>query len=747
MIKKITIMNNASFDEDGVVIENLKKINFIYGTNGSGKTTISNLIQNPQDPNYGDCKIEWDSDLDIDTLVYNKKFREKNFGSSNIPGVFTLGEATKSEIEELDRKKLELKEIGELKTKINGTISSLQKQNESSQNTFQEECWKQIKWKYEPIFKDAFVGLLNNKFKFSQEILSAYDEIKERNVILYDDLVTRAKTLFGNSPKHMDELETINDLVDLAEVEQNIIWHKKIIGKNDVEIAPLIQRLGISDWVNYGKTILTSESDICPFCQKKTIDKNFREQLEAYFDETFVQDINTIKQLSDHYFSLSESISKELKKLLEKEQATPTKLEITIFEAYKDSLIQLFARNKKIIDNKITEPSRSLELQSSDEIINKLSNLIIEANKLIIKNNKTVDNFTHEREQLIDDIWYYVVNENKELISSFKKKQEGFKKGINKLTQDQEIRNKKYTELTEEIREANKTVTCIQASIDEINKTLSAFGFTNFSIVPAQNNSYQIKRTNGELVNNTLSEGEATFITFLYFMQLLKGSDLAEKANSDRIVVIDDPISSLDSTVLFVVSSLIKEEIKKIKKGPSNVKQLILLTHNIYFHKEVSFIDGRTTKNNDTYYWILRKNNNRSTIHCYENENPIRGSYELLWDELKNKNQDKISIVTLQNTMRRIYEVYFKILGKFNDDDILKKFPCNQDQEICRSLLCWVNDGSHGISDDYNIVPDDGLIEKYSLVFKKIFNVMNQMEHYNMMMGIDEAEEAVGNNT
>ena len=76
-------------------------------------------------------------------------------------------------------------------------------------------------------------------------------------------------------------------------------------------------------------------------------------------------------------------------------------------------------------------------------------------------------------------------------------------------------------ELKEELINANKNVTSIQPSIDEINETLKNMGFVNFAIETAGNNKYQIKRNNGDLVKNTLSEGEATFITFLYFMQLI----------------------------------------------------------------------------------------------------------------------------------------------------------------------------------------------------------------------------------
>ncbi len=243
----------------------------------------------------------------------------------------------------------------------------------------------------------------------------------------------------------------------------------------------------------------------------------------------------------------------------------------------------------------------------------------------------------------------------------------GLEKKVARLRED-------YAALNGEISRLTQNVTSVQPSIDEINRILRLYGFTNFQIVPASGyeNQYQIQRENGTLAETTLSEGEITFITFLYFMQLAKGSIDKERIMEDRVVVIDDPVSSLDSNVLFIVSSLIKEMIKQIKNNAGNIKQLIVLTHNIYFHKEVSFVDGRTSKNKSTYYWILRKTDNVTSVKGYEMENPIVSSYELLWKELQER--DNNSGLTIQNTMRRIIENYFKILGKFGDDELIHTF-------------------------------------------------------------------------
>lgn len=70
MIESISIKNVASFDSTGVRIDDLKKVNFIYGTNGCGKTTISNFLHNPTDLKFTDCSATWKNAVELKTLVY-----------------------------------------------------------------------------------------------------------------------------------------------------------------------------------------------------------------------------------------------------------------------------------------------------------------------------------------------------------------------------------------------------------------------------------------------------------------------------------------------------------------------------------------------------------------------------------------------------------------------------------------------------------------------------------------------------
>ncbi|WGH75029.1 AAA family ATPase [Tenacibaculum tangerinum] len=731
MIRTISIKNTATFDETGIEVSEFKKVNFFYGANGSGKTTISNFIYEPSNPRFPECQLKWENDIELKSLVYNKEFRDRNFGKGTIDGVFTLGQATKEEAELIEEKRKELKELKEKGIQQKSVLDKQVEKRDSLEDDFREEVWTSIYKKHEISFKEAFKGVMQKK-PFLARLLDEFEN-NTSDLKTIEELKERAETILGETPIKIPEIPTI-DFERLSEIEQEDIWSKKIIGKSDVEIAKLIQRLNINDWVNEGKKHL-QENETCPFCQEETITQSFRNQLESYFDETFTSDTKKTKDLNDDYVRIFENIINELLQIESTEKINKkTKLDLDKFSSLLKTLNSQFLTNKELLNSKLREPSRIIELISTKEQLEEIEQLITTANALIKKHNDIVDNYATERNKLVNEIWKFIIEDNRTRIEYFVKHKNGLQKGIDNIAKKVTELREEYKKLDKEIKELTKNVTSIQPSVDEINQTLKSFGFQNFEIVPSQigANQYQIQRTDGELAESTLSEGEITFITFLYFLQLVKGSTNEAEITDERILVIDDPISSLDSNVLFVVSSLLKEITKKIRNNEGNIKQLILLTHNVYFHKEVSFINGRTKECNETNFWILRKIDNISYLQDFELVNPIQNSYELLWRELKNK--DNNSGIAIQNTMRRIIENYFKILGKYGDDDLIDKFNNPQEKEICRSLICWINEGSHTIPDDLFVELQDNTIENYFKVFKSIFKETGHIEHYNMMM-------------
>ncbi len=94
-----------------------------------------------------------------------------------------------------------------------------------------------------------------------------------------------------------------------------------------------------------------------------------------------------------------------------------------------------------------------------------------------------------------------------------------------------------------------------------------------------------------------LSEGEMTLISFAYYLASLK--TLSEDERKKVIIVIDDPISSLDENNIFYIYSLISGEI--ISKDSD---QIFITTHNLDFLKYVMRykINAKQTK-----YLIINK--------------------------------------------------------------------------------------------------------------------------------------------
>ena len=736
MIEGIKIKSVASYGEDEQFIDGLSQNNFFYGPNGSGKTTISRVIANEED--YSECAVIWHGGNKLQTLVYNRDFVDKNFNSdAELKGIFTLGEKNEADLKAIkdakaDADNLEADIQGKKKT-LTGDDGNRGKEAElaSLESEFKEQCWI-LKGKYDEDFKEAFKGVRDTKARFKTKLLAEVEGNKA-DLQTLEELKAKCATVFADNFEKINSIPPLlySDLVDLEAAD---ILAKKVIGKEDVDIAAMIKKLGNSDWVKQGRAYYEKNDDICPFCQQDT-DEKFAESLNKYFDETYLNDIGAIDQLATNYEAHSTTIIQRLQSIVE---AAPQYLDCEKLESQKILIETKVGANKQHIERKKKEASLVVGLETLKEVLGEIDLAIKSANKEIARHNKTVDNIDQEKLTLTSQVWKYVIEEAKVVYDSYVSRKtplEAAITGLNTGITDKETEKK--AKLVE-IRGLEKNITSIQPTVDEINALLSSFGFTGFKIAKSQKDGYySIVRPDGSEAKETLSEGERSFITFLYFYHLLKGSTSESGMTESRVVVIDDPVSSLDSDILFIVSNLIKRLFGDIRSGTGHIRQVFVLTHNVYFHKEVTFNQKRASgAMNEETFWIVKKIDQYSVAEKHDG-NPVKTSYELLWNEVKDENR---SILTIQNTLRRILENYFKILGNINNDEITDKFE-GKEKQVCGSLFSWVNDGSHFALDDLYVRCDAAMVDTYLAVFKKIFEKSGHISHYNMMMGIAEGQE------
>lgn len=731
MIEDIHLANEGAYDAAGTKLEGLKKLNFIFGSNGSGKTTISRVVEGSG--TFPDCQIIWAGGSPLETRVYNKDFVEKHFDAeSSIKGIYTFG----GNVEVVEKIKTLKVEADAIKAKLSGLRKNLVGENGTSgKKNEREDLAAQLVedvWGAKKKFDDldaAFTGLNNSKKKFCERYLT---EASSNGATVRDisELRDDAATVFSGSLTKATVLPD-QDSSKTSALERSTILTKKIIGKEDVDIAALIEQLGNSDWVQQGRQYFDQLEDQCPFCQQKT-DAAFRQSLEAYFDESYIANLAAIDKLLADYTDAAREL---LTAYSVSDIVESPYLDREAFEKDVAALRLAFDSNAEHVTAKRKEPSAQATLTDTASLIAAVSAHIAAANKKVKANNDTIDNLAARKKELTSQIWKRLLEDTKAIYDKFKSETGGLDKAINSLETQIETETKSFDDKQEEIEKNERKITSIKPTIDAINKLLKSFGFTNFHLIESSGGGfYEVKRADGSDAKRTLSEGEKSFITFLYFYYLVGGSFSSSGGTTDKIVVFDDPVSSLDADILFIVCNLIKSIIAEMRTGASAVKQVFVLTHNIYFHKEVTFDKKRSAAKarSDETFWVVRKSSQRSELRPFM-ENPVKSSYELLWREVRQKPPSDTAI---QNVMRRILEHYFKFYGGITLEDIIDKFD-GKDKMICSTLLSWVNDGSHFATDDLYMACDPGQVDRYLYVFQRIFENSDHGGHFRMMMGDD----------
>ncbi len=731
MIESIQIAGAATFTSIPENLCDLSMFNFIYGANATGKTTISRVIAN--EDGYPNCKVTWKGGTRMQSMVYNRDFVETNFNQcSELKGVFTLGEKNIDTINKIATAKLELdgitKNIETLNQALHGENGTGGKKGELAdlETDLKNKCWAQ-KRKHDVKLQGAFKGFRNDAESFKENVFQEWAS-NSATLEALADLEKKAETVFGPS-QTTEKLIPALDTDAILALETEPILKKRVIGKDDVDIAGMIKKLGNSDWVRQGRGFYDVNERVCPFCQQATTGA-FAKSLNDYFDETFAADSKSIDNLVTNYKTTSARLQQQMTAII----ANPCKfLDVDKLKLEKELLDSSIMVNIQRLESKRKEPSQVIDLQSIGNVVSEVKVMIEAVNVSVAEHNKMVTNLSQERKNLTAKVWKYLIEvELKTDLEAYKVKRDGLNKAISTMTEKVSSSKTAKDEKIKQIRELEKQTTSIQPTVDGINALLSSFGFQSFSLAKAENGAcYKLFRADGTDAKETLSEGEKNFVTFLYFYYRLKGSDSESGMTTDRVVIIDDPVSSLDSDILFIISSLIKGLFEEVREGKTHIKQVFVLTHNVYFHREVTFNPKKRTSEamKGETFWVVKKSGLVSKIEKH-NSNPIRTSYELLWDEVRKPQRSNL---TIQNTMRRILENYFKILGGVDPEKICGMFE-GKEKLICKSLFSWVNEGSHNALDDLYLSIDDTVVETYLHVFKAIFEKMDHLAHYEMMM-------------
>lgn len=721
MISKINL-NRVTCFKSHTVLETDKKVNLVYGLNGTGKSTLSDYLYKPTDEKYINCSIEGLDDSH-DILVYSQTFiKEYFYETESQKGIFTLSKSNKDAETKIanakgEIKKFEIEKNAQGKTLENEKASISQKQ-ETAKNTF----WK-IKTNYSggdrvlEYCLDGYKGSKDTLFKHIMEL----PKPTAKPTKSIDNLKSDLQSISGDNAHKYSELPLIT--FTSQNVEEETLFSKHIVGNENSTVSQLIKELSNSDWVKTGLQYLPTEpiqeNAICPFCQENTISNTLVNSIKNYFDATYEADINSLKSFLGKYSQAIQSIPD--KSVFE---ANP-KFEIhkKDFEIKHNAFMKVVNVNKRLIDDKIITPSVSVTLTNSITALKELNEVIIKINVLVKEHNKNIDQKDVVKSNIKTTFWEIMRWEYDQTINTFNTDKATSKKNIDKLEASIQDYTIKIAEQNLIISEQQKLTVNIEEAITNINSGLIDLGIDDFKIKHHAENFYRIVRgENEENVFISLSEGEKMIISFLYFLELCKGKKEAIETSKKKIIVIDDPISSLSHIFVFNVGRLIHNEFLKSDK----YEQIFLLTHSMYFFYEMTDTDKERRKENQKLFRMIKNSRGSSILEMSYEE--IQNDYHSYWFVIIDEQQPPALIA---NCMRNIIEHFFNFVEKTDLNNVFQK-PSMQTNRF-QAFFRYMNRESHSLGQNIFDFKEFNYAD-FRDAFALVFTENGYEEHYKKMM-------------
>lgn len=720
MITQITINNVASFSKQTSLSTN-KKVNLIYGLNGTGKSTISNYLSNINDPMYADCSISG-LDSSCNVCVYNQKFVDNNFyASDELKGIFTLAKQNTEAEKNIATITNSIKSLDAEKTQLSSEKIELEFDKEKLLDSIRNDVWK-IKQTYsggDRVLEYCFDNLKRKENLYTY-LLSIPKPDSEPEFTIAT-LKKEVEAIADDTSKVLDELEMIN--VNDNNVINNPIWGKIIVGNSNSTLSDVVEKLNNSDWIKIGTRFIdlsTDREQTCPFCQEKTITPNFIKNLKMLFDKSYDEDMARLNQLYAIY-------SKLLDGLADYEIVPDNKLYSELLKTLKlkqKELHLIYDKNKKIILQKINQPSIIVQPSGIEQLIADMNDIITEINKVIQIFNEKIKNKEKTLTSIKKQFWLLMRWKYTQSIESSNKnitaKGNLIKDCEKKLVEIEDKINNLKTQLK---NEQSKTIN-ISEAVDNIKAGLIDLGIDSFTIENYKDNFYKLVRPGKtEKTFATLSEGEKMIISFLYFVEMCKGKmDIANTATK-KIVVIDDPISSLSHIYVFNISQLIKNY---FTNPNSEYEQVFILTHSLYFFYDLTFMKSDDREEYQNLYRLI-KNENGSRIAPMKYAE-IQNDYHSYWQVVKDPDQPPALIA---NCMRNIIEYFFGFVEKYELSSVFQKEPLKDNKY--QAFYRYVNRESHSFAQNvFDIKEFD--YDAFKEAFKLIFEQTGYDAHYKKMI-------------
>lgn len=560
-----------------VLLPEFKDYNLIYGWNGSGKTIFSNIFRDLRREGNSVTGSLFEVETDNGTInsaslvstiglssirIFNGEFVSENVftSSGDVAPIFVLGEKSVEKQIEIDSLKVQLqekhKEADKKRLQIQVTEGDLDSLNVRMAQEIKQLLSSSGQNPYNNYNKGVFKTMCQELTTQNWQSLildeTTKNILKKQKEALPEDKVPIIEFTF-------------------ADIGNLVLRVKSIISRTVV--SKVIERLKdnteVNQWVDKGlKLHRETKSAICLFCERE-LPRTYLEKLEKHFNDEYnklISDIEALNKQIEGLIKVANEINLPNKAQFYEYMRTEYQSKWDVFEDEKREYIE----NLKSLSQLLHEKKKAVfELKVIDgEIESPIEKTLDELNDVIRRHNDKSDNFAdgvHKARVKLENS--YVAESLAEVI--------GKEGQIESLVEEGQRINVDVEKIKNNIARLERDIVEHRRPADELNKDLAAYLGRKELKFETRENGYQITR-NG-ITADALSEGEKTAIAFLYFLKSLKDKNFDYP---NAIVVIDDPVSSLDANSLFNAFAFMKERTE-------GVAQLFILTHNFCFFRQI----------------------------------------------------------------------------------------------------------------------------------------------------------------
>lgn len=702
MITELQLPSDRFFN---TTYSGLKQKNFIYGKNGTGKSTITQTISDLFHATH-DVRIFQGFDSVAENSVLN---------------AISLGRENASIQPQIDQVSLQISELEKdliandsrpdnLYARYQSKETEYKEQEKSINNNFSSSASK-LKREHTDL-----TGVYYDIRNFKKDIECIENSVS--SVLLSDTETEQLQQLMNQEEIKIETKQSFSnvDVSGFLEATNEIITTelaKSII----IEFSTIEEQNWVRQGLNYHE-----KGDVCAFCNNPISEQRL-DQLNHYFSDNVKKFETRLSRAIEHLKSKKYEISKI--NVIEPSQFYPiyreqisvlnTSILILIqkYTQFLDFLIETLEKRKSNLFTTMSEIS--YKIPDSFESIKE------QYGKIYVENKKYGQNLTIKKEEAKNKLRLNLVNielsgmDYSQEISDLKDLAIEKKRLADELQINQNnliaLRKQKVDLISQTIDES--------IAAERINKALRSLGNHSFQLVLVsgeQKGQYTIKNIDSSTRDvDTLSTGEKNIVSFLWFLADLDNP--SKKTENPQIIIFDDPMNSNDDTTQYLIISYLQDLINNL----SETQQLFILTHNIHFYLNVRYDWWRKApKTKLTLH--LKKIDGKSKILPIETQDEdLKTSYDALWTELRwLYQQDKPDFML--NPIRRIFETF----SKFNN--ISPSVLFKNDAEAKK--LFDVN--SHSIDDleaDLNGKTKEDIISKVSAIFRSN-NAQSHFEKY-----------------